>query len=159
MTNKAELFEKLVNSTKELNELNLKKIELYKQLARGYEQQAFFAKHKHKLKHTREDYLAKKVSHHDYYLQFCGEEVRQWVLNNIGMDKLRKCTDTVYLSDLPCSLYWDKFYSDEYFNMISLTARAFKVDIMMGSDSDAVSMVKAQARQMLIEEGLINDKH
>lgn len=48
-----------------------------------------------------------KISHHDYYLQFATEEMRQKVINKIGIERIREAIkEDEHLNNIP-SKEWD----------------------------------------------------
>lgn len=54
---------------------------------------------------TRKQYLNNEVSHHDYFIQFATEEMREEVMREIGTDRIKQSKDE-HLNDIPLHV-WD----------------------------------------------------
>lgn len=90
---------------------------------------------------TRKDYMARKCSHHDYYLQFGSSATRVYVGH--AMHKIRASTDE-HLNDIPLK-FWD--------NAPVNTRLLSEANASGGySLSDVVCTAKAVARDMLEAE-------
>ena len=97
---------------------------------------------------TRKQYIAKEITHKEFYGQFVTESVKKAVLCKISKTRLLASTDP-HLNDIPLS-EWDNLYPV----MFQITAREVaRANESSGvSLSDMVCVAKAAARQ-IIEEG------
>lgn len=99
--------------------------------------------------YTRTQYLAREVSHWDYYGQFVTKAIREWVINYIGKDALTRAIeqqDTDHFHSIPLS-EWDRLTPFLRFSV----EQSLKEAGDFWSLAEGVCILKCAARQLCLE--------
>lgn len=86
------------------------------------------------------------VSHHDYYLQFVNDSVKNLVINCIGLERIKKSIDP-HFNDIPLKL-WDNLECSIR-NIVGDSIRKLNNSVSL---SDCICVAKTAAK--LIKNGV-----
>lgn len=99
--------------------------------------------------HSRQDYLAGKCSHDEFYAQYVTPLVRKVVLSGIGRDKIATSRDE-HFNDIPLAR-WDRLAESVRSSVARMNVKTGAYPKPAASLSDCVCTLKAAARIIAAE--------
>ena len=110
---------------------------------------------------SRQQYLNNEISFHDYYVQFATEEMRQKVINKIGIERIKKAIKTdEHLNNIPVK-EWDLLsghywkhnqYKEWLVGTITVSNECFKLIKEAGESVSSATMIciyKSIAKELI----------
>lgn len=103
-------------------------------------------------KYSREDYMAKRCTHREYYGQFVTPAIKQMVISRFGIPTLLRSTDK-HLNDIPLH-QWDALAGCRMRGSELIGTPTPRIED--GSLSSTVCTFKEAAKQIIEEEKELN---